>query len=368
MQLIDPPVQPKTSHFAVSVDHVTEPEWNTILPLFADANFYQTWAYGAVCWRQSQLSHVILRRNGEIVAAAQLRIARLPMVRAGVAYLRWGPLWRRSYPDPEVLHAITEAIVNEYARRRGLLLRIVPNAFQEEPVAGLVLEEWSSRGFQAARGALPYRTIRVDLSPTPDQMRKRLDQKWRNQLNSAERNGLNIIEGSDDELFARFLSIYDEMMGRKQFETTVSPPEFRQIQQRLPKDQKMIVLLAEKEGKLMSGIVGSALGDTGIYLLGATSDVGMKSKGSYLLQWRMMQRLKERGCKWYDLGGINPKRNPGVYHFKQGFGGQEVCQLNRVELKGSLLSGFCVGLGDRAQQIKQALSKRFVARKPAMAS
>jgi lipid II:glycine glycyltransferase (peptidoglycan interpeptide bridge formation enzyme) len=118
----------------------------------------------------------------------------------------------------------------------------------------------------------------------------------------------------------------------------------------------------------MSGLVGTAMGDTGIYLLGATSDAGMKSKGSYLLQWQMMQQLKARGCRWYDLGGINPDRNPGVYHFKQGLGGQEVHQLNRVELEGSLLSGVCVGLADRARRTAQVLNARFFARKPVMAS
>jgi lipid II:glycine glycyltransferase (peptidoglycan interpeptide bridge formation enzyme) len=79
----------------------------------------------------------------------------------------------------------------------------------------------------------------------------------------------------------------------------------------------------------------------------------MKAKGSYLLQWRMMQWLRQRGCRWYDLGGINPQRNPGVYHFKSGFGGQEVLQCGCLEASRSVLSLSCVRA---AEGIKASLA------------
>ena len=69
------------------------------------------------------------------------------------------------------------------------------------------------------------------------------------------------------------------------------------------------------------------MGDSAIYLLGATSDDGLNAKGSYLLQWTLIQWLKENGVRWYDLGGIDPEGNPGVYYFKRGFSGADVCQL-----------------------------------------
>ena len=38
---------------------------------------------------------------------------------------------------------------------------------------------------------------------------------------------------------------------------------------------------------------------------------GLNSKGAYLLQWTMIQWLKENGITWYDLGGIDPEGNRG---------------------------------------------------------
>jgi len=354
--------------FQPLIDRVSEREWNDLLQQFADASIYQTWAYARVSWGEKNLSHLLLKKDGLVVGMAQFRIVRVPFLSSGIAYLRWGPLFRRrdTAPDPDLLPALLKAIADEYARHRRLFVRILPNVFREDPTARALETSCSKFGFQPATTANLYRTIRVDLSPTPELIRKRLDQKWRNQLNAAERHGLQLHEGTDDDLFARFTDIYRELLARKQFETTVDIDEFTRIQRALPVPLKMRVLLCEKDGKPLAGLVGAAIGDTGLYLLGATSSEGMKAKGSYLLQWRVMHLLRESGCRWYDLGGINVRRNPGVYHFKSGLGGQEVIQCSWLELSGSPLSLSCVRAAER---MKSALSSlKAAARSKALAA
>jgi hypothetical protein len=286
---------------------------------------------------------------------------RVPLISSGIAYLRWGPPYKRreGATRPEVLPALLKAIADEYGRRRRLLVRILPNVFRADPMTAAFETACGEVGFQPGTSVVPYRTIRVDLAPVPEVIRKRLDQKWRNQLNSAERNGLIIREGTGDDLFARFTGIYNELLARKKFETTVDIQEFARIQRALPEPLKMRVLLCEKDGKPLAGLVGAGIGDTGIYLLGATSSEGMKAKGSYLLQWRMMQWLRESGCRWYDLGGINPERNPGVFHFKSGLGGAEFIQCQSRELSGSPWSSLCVNTAEMAHGLFQAAGSRF---------
>jgi lipid II:glycine glycyltransferase (peptidoglycan interpeptide bridge formation enzyme) len=339
------------SKITSSVDEVDEFEWSALLRQFDDASIYQTWAYGAVSWDRKNLSHILLRQGTEVIGMAQLRIARLPLFPTGIAYLRWGPLYRRPglAADCETLRCLLEAIKNEYACRRRLLIRILPNCFQNDARASDFQRVCNELGFNADQGHAPYRTIRVSLELPLEQIRKRLDQKWRNQLNAAGRNGLNVIVGTGNDLFQRFVGVYRDLMDRKQFETTVDIHKFARMQEFLPEPQKMLVLLCEKEGRLTAGLVGASLGKTGIYLLGATSSEGMKAKGSYFLQWRMMELLKERGCQWYDLGGINPDRNPGVYHFKSGFGGEEVLQLPRFHFSDSWASSTMLRWGERLQ-------------------
>jgi len=43
--------------------------------------------------------------------------------------------------------------------------------------------------FEEDLSAKPYRTLRLNLEPSLEVLRRGLDQKWRNQLNSAEKNG-----------------------------------------------------------------------------------------------------------------------------------------------------------------------------------
>jgi lipid II:glycine glycyltransferase (peptidoglycan interpeptide bridge formation enzyme) len=128
------------------------------------------------------------------------------------------------------------------------------------------------------------------------------------------------------------------MRQRKTFETTVDEDEFMRIQEELPESHRMRILLCQENGVTVAGMVATAMGDSAIYLLGATSDQGLNAKGAYLLQWNMIQWLKENGTRWYDLGGIDPEANPGVYHFKKGFSGSDVIQMNPLVASNSAVS------------------------------
>lgn len=300
--------------------------WSHGLDRFADANFYQTWAYGAVSWGQNQLEHLVLRRDGIAVAIAQVRRVRLPPFPWGIAYVRWGPCCQ---PDGEAwslsaFHAALEALIDRYVKRRGWTLRLVPPIFDADPHFTAALDLLAALGFRRVEGLRPYRTIRLDLSPPLEVIRKRLDGKWRNQLNAAERQELRIVSGTDLKLYDVFLRLYDEMMARKRFDSSVNPRDFRRIQAMLPERQKMRTLVAYQRDVPQAAAVSAGLGRTGIYVLGATGDAGTRSKASYLIHWHMIEHLKIQGYRWYDLGGINPEANPGVYHFKSGLGG-EVC-------------------------------------------
>lgn len=325
----------------IELNQVNAADWAEMLSQFDDATIYQTWAYGEVNWGASNVEHVVVRNGDEVRGIAQVRIIVAPLG-AGVAYVRWAPLWKKRGEPANVsnFEQILFALKNEYATRRGLLLRVVPHIYSTEPEA--VVACLQSNGF-AKNDSLPcYRTFRVNLTPTLDEIRKRLDQKWRNCLNRAEKNGLTVREGESAELYDIFLHLYDEMYARKEFETSVDPRQFWKLQAKLAGCEKLHVLICEKDGVALSALVGSRIGNTCIYLLGATSSEGMKHKGSYLLQWRMLQWAKEGGCSYYDLGGINPEKNPGVYHFKEGLAGVDETMIGTYETCGRLHSRILV--------------------------
>lgn len=326
--------------YQVEVDRATPAEWSEMLDLFCDANIYQTWSYGRVRWGEKNLSHLVLKQDGEVVGMAQLRIIRPTMFKFGMAYLRWGPLCHRigrAFDPTAPLHMV-RALQKEYVTNRGLMLRVLPNAFVGSQRAALFQSAF--RGFEQEFGksAKTHRTFILDLAPSLEDLRRKLDRKWRNQLSRAEKNGLTVVAGSGTNEYREFCRMYCEMRKRKAFETNVDIEEFGRIQQNLPELHRMRILICERQGTPVAGLVASVMGDSAIYLLGATSDIGLESKGAYLLQWTLIQRLKESGIKSYDLGGIDPWRNPGVYHFKQGLSGTDVSHMNPLVACNSVLA------------------------------
>lgn len=342
----------------VEVDRVTPTEWAQMLDLFNDANLYQTWSYGRVRWGDENLSNLVLKRNGEVQAIAQLRIVRPTSFKFGMAYLRWGPLCeRRGQPlDSEVALNMAQALEEEYVRKRKLFVRILPNAFAGSSRAAVLQSAFFKFTAEPLVADNTYRTFVLDLAPSLEELRKSLDKKWRNQLTRAEKNNLIVISGTGTDEYRAFCEIYCEMRKRKAFETTVNAEEFGRIQEELPDSSRMRILIAKDNGVPVAGLVASAMGDSAVYLLGATSDSGLNSKGAYLLQWTLIQWLKDNGIRWYDLGGIDPAGNPGVYHFKKGLSGQDVCQLNPLVASNSAISSAMAKAGLAVQRVFRSSS------------
>ena len=328
----------------VEVDRATPVEWSRMLDLFEDANLYQTWSYGGIRWGRKNLSHLVLKRNDDVVGMAQLRIIRPTRLNFGMAYLRWGPLFHRRGRelDAEAAVGIARALHQEYVCKRRLLLQILPNAFVESPRGALFQSAFSGFTQEPRISANLYRTFILDLTPPLEQLRRNLDKKWRNQLTRAEKNGLKVVAGSGTNEYRAFCGMYKQMRNRKTFESAVNIEEFEQIQEDLPETHRMRILMCEQEGVPVAGVVASAMGDSAIYVLGATSDNGLDAKGSYLLQWTLIQWLKEIGVREYDLGGIDPQQNAGVYHFKRGLSGTDVCHMNPLVACNSALSSAIV--------------------------
>ncbi len=347
--------------FQVEVDGVTEKRWSELMDGFADANLYQSWSYGAVRWKAENLSHLILKCDGKVVAMAQLRIIRPGSLRLGVAYLRWGPMCqlRGEELDPEVVRSMAAALREEYAGKRGLYLEILPNAFSGSRRGAMFQSGFGPFDSGPGISDQEYRTLVLDLSPSLEELRKKLDKKWRNQLNAAERNELKVVESNDADGYRSFCALYAQMWRRKKFATKVSIEEFERIQELLPEKQRMRVLICEHVGTPVAGVVCSAIGDSAIYLLGATNDEGMKVKASYLLQWTMIRLLKERNTRSYDLGGIDPEANPGVYHFKSGLSSVDVSHISPMSACDNPVSAALIKTGQVVRGGLHSLQQRL---------
>jgi len=335
--------------FHAEIDQIAEDFWYEVLAKFQDANIYQTWSHDKIRFGRKKISHLILKKDGKIIAAVQVRLVKIPVINVGIAYVFWGPLWKvkHAFPDPDIFTQAIRALRNEYTTRQGLMLRIYPALFSDE--SDVFLPILKKEGFTLMEKIPLSRTLLIDLNPDLDILRKGLDQKWRNCLNRSMKNDLELLEGNSDEMFEMFIALYKELLDRKQFAEPNDINEFRLIQEDLPADYKMKIYLCRYQGQLCAGAIMATVGQTGIYLFGATNEVGMKSNGSYLIQWKFIEWLKQNQFDCYNLNGINPVTNPGTYKFKAGLcgkNGKDVYLLGMFEACDNIVSAFAVKCGD----------------------
>jgi Acetyltransferase (GNAT) domain len=329
----------------------TRDEWIELAAGFQDHNYRQCWDYAAMMAAQSHAAaeNVVVTLAGDPVGLASVRVKRLRGAGTGIAYVSGGPLVRHHEEADagERLALALDALKREYVERRRMVLRVAP-APGDAAWNSIQADRFAAAGFGVAEHLPAYRSMFVDLGRPLAEIRTGFAQKWRNCLNKAERQEVSVVEGWDERLFAEFAPLFDELVTRKSFEASLGPDFYARLQERLPSAERLLIAIARVEDEPAAGIVASIHGDTAVYLLGASNDAGRRRNAAYLLQWKVIEAAIARGCRWYDLGGVDVERNPGVYRFKLGLGGDERVSPGPYELAGDRVRWAAVRAAERA--------------------
>ncbi len=332
-------------------------QWDSLLEHFDDANLLQTWHYGSAYWGESRLEHVVVRRSGPI-GAAQAAVYRVPGLRRGLAYIKWGPVWQPSSASAAVQFGeIVAALREHYAKDQRMLLRITPWETQSDTMRRTLKD----CGFAPAAALPPRRTAIVDLRHSLDALRASLTKHWRQNLKIAEKNNLEVLEGQSSALLDEFLGLYAEMRARK-VGWIPSIAFFRTAYLNMPENHRPFILIGRSENTAVAGLIVSAMGKRAIAVFAATGNRGLALRGSYLLQWRTIERLHRHGVHTYDLGGINAKTHPGPTQFKLGLMGKlgwEADYIGDFQACESRCSQSLVWAGDRAHGAYKSLMKKW---------
>ena len=339
------------------VEVVASDDWDTLLKQFADANYRQLAAYSkAAAARVKARSEIVaIRQDGKLLGLCNVRIRKLPLLPFGIAYVNGAPLVLKSDDSVDSATALSRclsALRKEFVDVRGHVLRVIGVA-RADLAADLANRSFQAAGFVPALAKGRYRTILVDVNRELPDIRRGLDQKWRNILNKAERQGLEIVRGTAPAFFEKFDALYSGLVARKNLKVDLGPEFFVTLQDRLAEPDRFVVHLAMQAGNVVAGHIGAYHGDTAVYLLGAANEAGLKSNASYLLQWRVIEYAKERDCNWYDLGGIDPEGNPDVYRFKARFGGIDVSAPGPYESGTALRRAFLQKLESLYRMIRK---------------
>ena len=319
-------------------------DWGCLISDFNDANIYQTWNYGAIVQNEKDIKHIAIYDRQELAGLAQVRIKVIPFLKIGIAYIYNGPLWQKKNKEYNVESLANQLKVlrHEFAISQNLLLRIKPFIYSND-FEQINIDD--NKNFKVCNNHL-YKTILLYLSEDLETLRSNLKRQWNQNLKKAEQNALKIIKGNSSDLYFQFIDLYNQMMERKDFKITVDVTKLGKLNESLEDKFKLKIFLAYKDDQPIAGVIGSAIGETGIAMLAATNESGLKFKAAYLLNWELIKWFKESGCNRYDLGGINPERNPGGYQFKSGISNYEVPGLGTFETYKNILSKTVVSVGE----------------------
>jgi len=297
---------------------LTNLEYENIIKDFEDATLYNSWAFGSM--NSFQFEHILLKRSDKVKSCAQIRLYKIHVLNIGIGYVL-GPLWKRkcetkNYDDYKI---IVEAIIQKYAIEEKIFIKLVPVVYDfdtDAKILDIILKEvgyiYKERN---------QRVLLMSLKSSLEEIRKKMSQKWRNQLNAAERKDLTISIGKSSEYIEKFAKLYTEMCKRKKFDKPKTIIKFISVYNIIPFENRPIVFLCKHVDEIVAGAVFSTSGNVGIYSFGATNETGMALKASYLIQWEFIKWLKENDFEYYDLSGINPEKNPNTFHFKNGLAG-----------------------------------------------
>jgi peptidoglycan pentaglycine glycine transferase (the first glycine) len=194
--------------------------------------------------------------------------------------------------------------------------------------------ELTRRGWKFSQDQIQFRnTALIDLSPSEDEMLRRMKQKTRYNVRLAKKKGVSVRAGTaaDFPLLYRMYaetSVRDSFLirGEDYYQTvwrTFGQSSIVNRQSSMPFSEPLI---AEVAGQAVGAVSVFYFAGQAICLFGMSRDEHREKMPNYLLQWEAMRRAKTLGCQIYNLWGAPDEFDEsdelwGVFRFKEGLGG-----------------------------------------------
>lgn len=173
----------------------------------------------------------------------------------------------------------------------------------------------------------PRENFVIDIAKSEEELLAGMKPKTRYNIKIAQKNVVIRIADKFESTNAdeEFLRLTKEMAMRQGIKT--HPEEYyKKMIESLP-EEMLKLYIAEYDGKIIAANLVLFCGETATYLHGASGNESRNLMAPYLLQWQAILDAKEKGCKYYDFGGVkthNVERGAhndwaGITKFKLGF-------------------------------------------------
>ena len=282
--------------------------------------FYQTYGWGEVrrvaCWQPLRL---LARRSGQVIAAASVLVKR--KLGLAVCWIPGGPLGASEVLDGEFRAALGSALGTKLFYCRISLLR----ADLENETAFLARVGWQRPAVAMSSGL----TMSYALAGDEAERLKRTSGNWRHNLKRSGRYDLRIEHWETPDLDA-ISALYREMESLKSLPEQHSAAELAAIFTQCC-EQVVVYRCLDAEGRLLAIRAAGLCGATAMDLLAVAGGEARKVYASHATLWALLDHCSRLGLLDYDLSGVDPVGNKGVFDFKHGTGASLVECLGEWE-------------------------------------
>jgi lipid II:glycine glycyltransferase (peptidoglycan interpeptide bridge formation enzyme) len=251
-----------------------------------------------------------LEDGPRLAGVAQVLLKSLPLG-ITVAYSPRGPLVEAA-DLPGSLRALASALTGERCASVLADPELPPSPDLEMALA-------RSGARPAGVFVQPRRTLLIDLTRAPEELLAAMRKKTRQYVHKAEREGVITEETRDLD---RFLTVLTKVAARDRF----AVHDRRYFERLLAAFGDAAHLTMSRVGTEDDGaLLAVHLGDRAWELYGGWSGAHGESRPFYLLKWRSLLGMKQRGVARYDMWGLSDHEGDelaGIENFKLGFGGQ----------------------------------------------
>lgn len=282
-------------------------EWRALMDAAPTGHLPQDLSYAVGKAASGWPSHrLVFSSGGQPVAFAVV----LEFRRFGVKLfnrVNRGPVMLADAPTDEVVLGVYRALRQQAGRLWTTPLLIAPALAKTEPNLALLRDAGYIR-----RQTDSWRSGRIDLLPSEEQIWKGLASTFRNRLRSAEKAGVELRIAGDAETYRWMVARHLENMQEKQFKAA-GPDLLHALREAGPDNVLVFQLL--QQGAAIAGMSVVRFGRTAEYHIGWFSPEGRKINAGNLLMWNVMREMKRRGVASFDLGGL--RAGDGYTQFKK---------------------------------------------------
>lgn len=165
----------------------------------------------------------------------------------------------------------------------------------------------------------------IDITKPSDELLAQMKSKTRYNIRLSEKKDVSIVCSKEQKYIDHFFDLVGATEKRKNV-SFHSKEHYEKIIESLS-DEQVELFSAEYGGEIIASNLVTFHRGVATYLHGATSDSHRNIMAPFLLQWKIIEEAKRRGCDWYDFGGVFPDASDsgkkGITRFKLGFAPKE---------------------------------------------